>query len=206
MPDRDPRSVLLIDMGGVFFTYAFQQALEHWAQAAGTPAQALHKAWRIDDPFDRFERGEIEPAAYLAHLRRLLHLELDDAQLTAGWNAIYGSVNADLVRLLRTPDVRARFAAVVAVSNTNALHAPAWRRLYERDLDVFDMLVCSHEIGTTKPRPSFFDHICTAHQVPRERLVLVDDIPEVTRAAAALGLTTHTYTDITPLQSFLTTL
>ncbi|MEU5084834.1 MULTISPECIES: HAD-IA family hydrolase [Streptomyces] len=206
MPDTDPRPVLLIDMGGVFFTYSFQQAIEHWAKAAGTQAQALHEAWQIDAPFDRFERGEIEPAAYLAHLRRLLHLELDDAQLTEGWNAIYGPVNTDLVRLLRTPDVRDRFTAVVAVSNTNALHAPAWRRLYERDLDVFDTVVCSHEIGTTKPLPSFFDHICAAHHVPRERLVLVDDIPKVTRAASALGLTTHTYTDNTFLQSFLKSL
>lgn len=197
------RRLLLIDMGGVFFDYAFDRALAHWAAAAGTDVTRLSDAWRIDEPFDAFERGEITGADYLAHLRRLLGLELNDQQMTDGWNAIYGPVNRELVDLLATPEVRGRFNAVLGVSNTNALHAAAWRQLYREDLPVLDATVCSHEIGTTKPRPEFFERIAADHQVPVTGMVLVDDIPVVTRDAAALGLSTHTYTGTENLTRFL---
>lgn len=198
------RPLLLIDMGGVFFDYAFDRALAHWAAAAGTDAARLSGAWRIDAPFDAFERGEITGADYLAHLRRRLKLELNDQQMTDGWNAIYGPVNRDLVNLLATPALRGRFCAVLGVSNTNALHATAWRQLYRKDLPVLDDTVCSHEIGTTKPRPEFFERIAADHQVPLTDMVLVDDIPTVTKDAAALGLRTHTYTGTENLTRFLT--
>ncbi|MFI7087583.1 hypothetical protein ACIBUR_28805 [Streptomyces anulatus] len=203
MPAPD-RPLLLIDMGGVFFDYAFEDALAHWAAAAGTNAARLLDAWGIDDPFDAFERGEISAGDYLDHLRRRLGLELDDQQMTDGWNAIYGPVNRPLVDLLSAPAVRSRFRAVLGVSNTNALHAAAWRQLYRKDLPVLDGTVCSHEIGTTKPRKAFFERIAADHQVPLTGMVLVDDIPVVTQDAAALGLRTHTYTGPDNLARFLT--
>ncbi|MEV3951792.1 hypothetical protein AB0K57_29800 [Streptomyces halstedii] len=198
------RRLLLLDMGGVFFDYAFDRALAHWAAAAGTDIARLSEAWGIDDAFDSFERGEITGADYLAHLRRRLGLELDDQQMTDGWNAIYGPVNRDLVDLLATPEIRHRFHTVLGVSNTNALHAGAWRQLYRADLPVLDGTVCSHEIGTTKPRPEFFERIAADHKVPLTAMVLVDDIPVVTQDAAALGLRTHTYTGADNLARFLT--
>ncbi|MFM9540119.1 HAD family hydrolase [Streptomyces turgidiscabies] len=200
------RRILLIDMGGVSFAYSFTQALAHWAAAAGTSTEQLHAAWRIDAPFDAFERGEITPATYLQHLRSLLGVELNDAQLADGWNAIYGQFNTDLVGLLRAADLRSRFAAVVGVSNTNQLHAQVWPKLFGGYLEVFDDLVCSHMIGITKPEPGFFDHIAGQHHVRREDLVLVDDIPVVTARATALGLTAHTYTSVTALSDFLNSL
>ncbi|WP_331732187.1 hypothetical protein [Streptomyces sp. NBC_00989] len=206
MSDTTARPVLLIDMGGVSFAYSFAQALAHWAAAAGTSTERLEAAWRIDAPFDAFERGEITPAAYLQHLRSLLGVDLSNAQLAEGWNAIYGQFNTTLTDLLRDPDLRSRFAAVVGVSNTNQLHAQVWPTLFGEHLKSFDDLVCSHTIGITKPEPGFFDHIAGEYHVGREDLVLVDDIPEVTARATELGLTAHTYTSVAALSDFLNSL
>ncbi|MGW7292846.1 hypothetical protein ACWGIB_10725 [Streptomyces xiamenensis] len=205
-PESGP-PVLCVDMGGVFFAYSFRSALAAWAKAADADARALSDRWRIDGPFDAFERGEITPAAYLDHLRRLLGLDgLSDEQIAVGWNAIYGAADTDLVQLLGRSDVRARFHRIVGVSNTNTLHADFWRQLYREQLPVLDAVHCSHEIGATKPHPAFFDHIAADHGVPRTSLVLVDDIAEVVEAARELGLRAHHYRDAADLAAYLDTL
>ncbi len=198
------RPVLMIDMGGVFFSYSFTGALAAWARAAGTDPEELGRRWRIDEPFDAFERGEITPGAYLGHLRRLLQIQLDDTALAAGWNAIYGHVDAALVELLADPRVRARFGRIVGVSNTNALHAGFWRELYREQLPVLDTLYCSHEFGATKPTAAFFDHVAADCGLARSGLVLVDDIAIVVQSARDLGVPAHQYQDAGELAGFLT--
>ncbi|MGC5363383.1 hypothetical protein ACPXCE_17150 [Streptomyces sp. DT24] len=198
------QSVLCLDMGGVFFSYSFLSALAAWADAADTDANLLRERWQIDGPFDAFERGEITPDDYLDHLRHRLGLhQLSDEQIAAGWNSIYHAVDTDLVQLLDGAEVRARFHRVVGVSNTNSLHADFWRELYRDQLPVLDTVHCSHEIGATKPQAAFFDHVAATHGVPRSRLVLIDDIAEVTTAAAGLGLRAHHYQGAADLAAYL---
>lgn len=205
MTTSDQPSVLLIDMGGVFFSYSFWQALAYWAGASGQDPRALRARWQIDGPFDAFERGEITPAGYLEHLRRRLGLDLDDARMAAGWNAIYGEADGELVTLLGSAPVRARFQ-VAGVSNTNVLHAACWRQLFGEQLKILDTVWCSHEVGATKPTPGFFERVAAGHGTSADRLVLVDDIPEVTGAARALGLRAHRYQGASGLAAYLDTL
>jgi putative hydrolase of the HAD superfamily len=194
-------------MGGVFFSYSFLSALAAWADAAGMDADQLRERWQIDGPFDAFERGEIAPADYLGHLRQRLGLHrLRDEQIAAGWNAIYHGADTDLVQLLGRAEVRARFHRIVGVSNTNTLHADFWRALYRDQLPVLDTVHCSHEIGATKPKAAFFDHVAAEHGVARSRLVLVDDIAEVTAAATGLGLRAHYYQGAADLAAYLNTI
>ncbi|MEJ8654714.1 hypothetical protein WKI65_43450 [Streptomyces sp. MS1.AVA.3] len=206
MHARDQLPVLLIDMGGCFFSYSFTGALQAWAGAAGQDPDQLLARWQIDGPFDAFERGEIPPASYLQHLRHLLGLELTDTQMAAGWNAIYGTADTDLIQLLSTPTVRTRFHRIAGVSNTNTLHARHWRDLFREQLPVLDAVHCSHEVGATKPQRAFFDHVAAVYGTTRDHLVLVDDIHEVTAAADALGLRAHHYQGAAGLASYLNTL
>jgi len=205
VPTRDQPAVLLIDMGGVLFSYSFWQALAYWAGASGQDPRALRARWQIDGPFDAFERGEITPAGYLDHLRGLLGLDLDDDRMTAGWNAIYGEADTELAALLASAPVRARFQ-LAGVSNTNVLHAACWRQLFGEQLKVLDTVWCSHEIGVTKPAPAFFERVAAGHGTSPEHLILVDDIPEVTDAARALGLRAHRYQGASGLAAYLDTL
>ncbi|WP_435109208.1 hypothetical protein [Nocardiopsis synnemataformans] len=198
------RPVLVIDMGGVVFDYSFHRAVRAWAEAADADPVSLVQRWRIDEEFDAFERGQLNPADYLDHLRHLLDVDLSDTDLTRGWNAIYGPGNTALVDLLAT--VKPQVRALVGVSNTNTLHAQEWKRRYSDLLMVFDHIVCSHEIGTTKPQPAFFDHIAAHHHVGRHELTLVDDIAVVVHSARDLGLSAHHYSTVPHLARFLDTL
>lgn len=205
MTTADQSDILLVDMGGVFFTYSFWQALAYWAGASGKDPRDLRARWKIDGPFDAFERGEITPAAYMEHLRGLLGLDLDDTRMTAGWNAIYGDADAGLATLLASDLVRGRFR-VAGVSNTNVLHAACWRNLFADQLTALDTVWCSHEIGATKPTPEFFEHVAAGHGTTPDRLVLVDDIAEVVTAAQELGIRAHRYQDAAGLAAYLHTL
>ena len=193
--------LLLVDLGGVFFDYDFGRAITSWADAAGVDPALLQSRFHLDEVFMAFERGAISPSHYLAHLRRTLRAQLTNAQLAAGWNSIWGTVNHDLVALLHRLDRRVLLP--VGASNTNLLHAGQWRRTFRDDLPVLAEVYCSYKIGTTKPEPGFFDHIAAAHHVSRSALVLLDDQPAIIAAATALGIRAHHYRTPAAAEAYL---
>ncbi|WP_433531285.1 HAD family hydrolase [Micromonospora sp. CA-263727] len=203
MPAPEP-DVLLVDLGGVLFHYDFHRAINRWATLANVNATLLRERFAIDGPFDAFERGTIAPGEYLAHLRRLLGVDLDDHALTAGWNAIYGPAHHDLVALLRRLDPQR--IVPVGVSNTNILHAASWRRRYRQQLTALRAVYCSHEIGHTKPDRAFFTHITSSLGADLDRLIVLDDQPAVITAATAMGLRAHLHRTATGTADFLATL
>jgi hypothetical protein len=183
--------LLLVDLGGVFFDYDFGRAITSWADAAGVEAAVLQSRFHLDETFTAFECGAISPRHYLVHLRRMLDAPLTNAQLTAGWNSVWGAVNHELVALLHRLD---RSVLVpVGASNTNLLHAGQWRATYRDDLPVLAELYCSYELGITKPEPGFFDHVAATHRISRSALVVLDDQPAIIAAATALGIRAHRY-------------
>ncbi|MFI0742330.1 HAD family hydrolase [Streptomyces sp. NPDC021100] len=200
MSDR----VVAVDLGGVTFDYDFHRAINHWARSASADPATLVQRFRIDAPFDLFERGRITPDGYFAHLRALLGVELSDEKLAEGWNSIYGTAHHDLIAVLRGLN-RERLLPV-AMSNTNTVHAGRWRELYRDQLEVFAAVHCSYEMGTAKPEAAFFAAIARAHQVPLDRLVVLDDQPAVITAARALGLPSHHYRTAAGAAGFLTSL
>ena len=60
-------------------------------------------------------------------------------------------------------------------------HDPRWKR--------FDRMVFSNKIGVKKPDPASFEALLAALELPGDRVVFVDDVPENLSAAAKLGIT-----------------
>src|SRR6185503_12830986 len=80
---------LLFDLGGVVIDIDFGRAVASWAEAAGAPVDTIRARFSFDDAYERHERGEIAAGEYFAALRGSLGIDLPDAALTRGWNAIY---------------------------------------------------------------------------------------------------------------------
>jgi HAD superfamily hydrolase (TIGR01509 family) len=57
---------------------------------------------------------------------------------------------------------------------------PRWRR--------FDRMVFSNKIGIKKPDPASFEALLASLELPGDRVVFVDDVPENLEAAAKLGI------------------
>jgi putative hydrolase of the HAD superfamily len=180
---------LLFDLGGVII--ALDQARVHarWAECAGVPAQQIATliAARVagGEAFCRHERGEISDAAFFAHLREELKIQLSDAEFLDGWNAIF---------LGEMPGIRGVLASVhgqvplYIFSNTNLAHQTHWSDAFCELLAPFRKIYVSHELGARKPEPAAFRAVLADMGVAPERVLFFDDKAENVEGARACGL------------------
>jgi len=176
---------LLFDMGGVVIDIDFGRAIASWAAAAGVPVEVIRPRFGFDPAYERHERGEITGAEYFAALRASLGVDLSDAELTLGWNAIY---------LDEVPGVRALLAVagarwpIYAFTNSNAVHQAFWSARYAEVMNSFRRVFVSSEMGLRKPERAAFETISAAIGVPLPRILFFDDTPANVEGARAVGM------------------
>jgi glucose-1-phosphatase len=185
--DAPPANVdaLLFDLGGVLIRLDWDAVFAHWARCCGADAAALRRRFAFDDAYERHERGEIDSARYFEGLRRTLGIDPTEAQIEAGWNALFVGEIAETTRLV------ARAAARIPVhlfSNTNAAHQAAWSRDYAEALRPFGRVFVSSEIGLRKPDRAAFEHVAREIGVLPGRILFFDDTESNVAGARAAGL------------------
>lgn len=183
----DPTAVkaLLFDLGGVVFEFDFAYALAHWAPRSALAPDALRQAFSHDEDYQRHERGELSSAQYFDTLRTKLLLQASDADIEAGWNAIFRSEISQTLDLIAA--ARHRYPCF-AFSNTNRSHHAAWRAAYPRIEATFDRVFVSSDIGLRKPERAAFEHVCREIGLPPTALLFFDDLEENVAGARACGL------------------
>lgn len=186
--DFDPGKVraLLFDLGGVVFEFDFVHALACWAPMSALSRAELHKAFAHDEDYERHERGELSSAQYFDTLRRKLQLgEATDAQIEAGWNAIFRDEIGTTLDLIEA--ARKRWPCY-AFSNTNRSHHAHWRAAYPRIEPAFDKVFASSDIGMRKPERESFEHVCREIGLPAQAVLFFDDLQVNVAGARAAGL------------------
>ena len=176
---------VLFDLGGVVLDIDFDRALATWQPHSRLPAGRLREVFAFDEPFREHETGRLDDSGYFAHLRELLALDCDAAQVEAGFNAILVAEIRETVALLAS--LRGRVPCY-AISNTNPAHVRHIRSAFPGLLDRFDHVFTSHEIGHRKPQPETFRHVLQAIGLPPAEVLLFDDLQPNVEAARALGL------------------
>ena len=152
--NADAVEVLLFDLGGVVFSFDFARAFAHWGASAGIDPQVLAGRFERGGAEFRFERGEIDSAEFFSILRADLRVELNDADLEAGWNAIFGEIVPGVPELLDA--AKERGFSCWALSNTNASHVTVWPDRFADVLARFEEVLTSHELGHRKPEPAAY--------------------------------------------------
>ena len=180
-----PVEALLFDLGGVVIHTDHERIFASWAEPTGCDVATIRAHNFFDAHYIRYERGEIEITEYFDHLRERLHIDLSDAQLLKGWNAIFVGEMPGIARLL--PKARAKFP-LYAFSNTNRAHVDCFSRLFAPVLSHFSEIFLSSTIGRRKPDVAAFDHVVKEIGVPASRIVFFDDIAENVAGAKAAGL------------------
>lgn len=176
---------LLFDLGRVVLDIDFNRTLRLWAErAACEPAQLARRFFR-DELYQRHEKGEISDEAFFAGLRLSLGVDISDAQLLEGWNAIFVGEMPGINRLLARA---AEHLPLYALSNTNAPHVAYFSRQFAEVLTHFREIFVSSAIGLRKPDAQAYDHVVQAIGVPAERIVFFDDLAENIEGARQCGL------------------
>ena len=186
MPNRCDAAVL--DLGNVLVEIDFRRAFSAWARAAGVPIEALSEKFSFDEAYCAHERGELGHAEYFSALRKALSIELADAEMLAGWNAIFGGPMPGAGKLLR--ELAARMPLYV-FSNTNPAHFAHFAPRYRELLSPVTKVVTSCDIGRRKPEPEAFRRMAAITGLPPSRLAFFDDLEENVAGARLAGLQAH---------------
>lgn len=196
------RRIVLFDLFGVIARPQRPGALEKMAARCHAPTEAFTTAyWACRPPYDAGQQSA--PEYWTAVLRWLSR-----------------SVDADTIEELRLTDidswsrVDARMVAyakslrdvteVALLSNIPSDHADAFLTA-QPWLRTLDHVAFSGKIKAAKPDPAAFQHCVVAMRAAPTDFLFVDDREENVRAAQAIGMNGHVFTDRDELAAVIDT-
>ncbi len=182
-----PVKALLFDIGNVILSIDIGRAAAHWPFPRAGGVRGFAAALAQDPVHHRYERGEIDDAAFFAHLRGLLDADLSDAAIRAGWNSIFAGPVSGIQPVLA--QLRTKYP-LYALSNTNNAHAAYFLEAHADLFSGFQQLFLSHQIGGRKPERAAFEHVAQAIGLTPSEILLFDDLETNIAAAEALGFHT----------------
>ena len=175
----------MFDLGGVVFGIDFDSAFSHWATHAGVPLETIKSRFRVDECYERHERGEIGAAQYFDALRDTLGIRISDEQFADGWNAIFEPESAGVFELFQSLGSR---IPIYAFSNSNVLHQEFWERKYAKTLGLFREVFVSCDLGLRKPEAAAFRYVAAFIGSEPENTLFFDDTRENVDAARDIGM------------------
>jgi FMN phosphatase YigB (HAD superfamily) len=176
---------LLFDMGGVVIEIDFERALQTWKQWTLLPIEEMRRRFKIDEAYEKLERGEIEAPEYFSHLRNVLKIEASDSEIAVGWNAIFLD---EIVETLNYIQAVKDYLPCFALTNSNSTHQAFWMSNYPRIVNSFHEIFVSSELGLRKPDREAFEAIANATGISLNSMLFFDDTEENIKGAKALGM------------------
>jgi glucose-1-phosphatase len=181
----DSVDALLFDLGNVVIEIDFNRAVAHWATHASCEESLIRDRFRHDHAYDQYERGKIDLSSYFSALRTNLGVDISDAHLRDGWNAILIGAMPGISDLLASAANR---FPLYAFTNSNPEHQDCLSYRFADLLRPFKQVFVSSKIGLRKPEPDAYRHVVDAIGVPASRILFFDDLIENVEGARACGL------------------
>ncbi len=178
---------IIFDLGEVVFNCSFDRTFEYWATLTGENADALKQRFVFGDLFEAFERNDISPDEFRQDAARQLGCDISEEDFAKGWNAIYMDAVPGIDNLLNK--LRQQYK-LVALTNTNSVHATVWTGRYAELFVHFDKIFSSHEMRVRKPEAAAFRMVLDYLQLPAGEVLFLDDKEEYLAGAQRLGIET----------------
>lgn len=176
---------LIFDLGNVVFEYSFDLTFQYWASASGKTFEEIKNNFIFDEVFTGFERNNITSAQFREIISARLGMHINDEEFDNGWCALYQDAFPGMDELLSELKKEYR---LIALTNTNAIHATVWKTKFAGILLHFEKIFSSHELNMRKPEPEIFKVAIEYMQLNSGEIIFLDDVYENTAAAASLGM------------------
>jgi putative hydrolase of the HAD superfamily len=182
---------LLLDLGGVLIDVDYGAATRAFDALGFSDFGALYSKARQDHLFDGLETGDLSPAQFRDRIRQLYRPDITDREIDTCWNAMLGSIPPPRIELLRSLKERYR---LLLLSNTNAIHVPAFEAIIARENNIADFKSLFHgayyscEIGLRKPHAEAFHHVLEQHGADPSGTLFIDDSIQHVVGAREAGL------------------
>ncbi len=190
-PVQRTYDTILLDLGGVLIDVDYQATARAFRDLGHPDFEQLYSKAQQDRLFDGFEIGALSPAQFRDRIRTVLGKGLTDAMIDANWNAMLGLVAPERIALIER--LKERYQ-VLLLSNTNAIHVPAFEAIIAQENGIRDFKSLFHgayyscEIGRRKPDAASFLHVLDAHGAEPSRTLFIDDSIQHVIGARNAGL------------------
>jgi putative hydrolase of the HAD superfamily len=204
-PIRLPGRTVIFDYGGVISLPQAAADLDVIADLAGVGRDS-ERFWRAYYAHrDGLDRGSSGVAAYWRAIAGDVGARWGDARVHELWAADFRSwlsINPGTIEVIA--DLKAGGTALALLSNAGPDFGGYLRR--GRLGDFFAACYVSGELGLIKPQPEIYQHVLDDLGISAAEAVFTDDREANVRAAQALGITGHLFTDAATLRAFLESL
>ena len=148
-----------------------------------------------------YRDGKVGTDAFLAGLKSEIGYSASENRLALTWNDIFEPVEENILLM---SGLRERYN-VVLISNTNPLHVQKIFSMIE-DINFFDRIVLSYEVGVSKPDPAIFQYALEVSNAVATESIFIDDMEENVAQARRLGFIAGRLRRPADLKSLLTEL
>jgi epoxide hydrolase-like predicted phosphatase len=180
---------LVFDLGKVVFEYSWDLTFQYWAKASGKTFEEIKNNFVFDEVYTGFERNDVTPEEFREIISVRLGMDISDEQFDKGWCNLFMDVFPGMEELLSGLKNNYR---LIALTNTNSIHATVWRTKYAGAVAHFEKIFSSHELHTRKPEPKAYTLVLDYLRTKPGETIFLDDLRENTATAASLGMKTIT--------------
>ncbi len=178
---------IIFDLGKVIFDVSFDRTYQYWATASGSKFEDIKHRFKFDEVYDKFETAELTAPEFRTKMSEKLNINLSDAEFDVGWCNLYLRKYDGIDNLLN--ELKKNYK-IIALSNTNEIHARVWKVKYKETLALFDKVFSSYEMKARKPSKESYQMVLDHLQLKPEETVFLDDNILNCEGAKMLGMTT----------------
>lgn len=184
---------IIFDLGGVIINIDYQATIDAFRQLGISNFDTHFSQALQSDFFEKFEKGEVDEAAFFAYIRNHAKMELSEASIVEAWNAMLLDIPLRRLQLLQQLQLHYN---VYLYSNTNSIHEKAFNTQLKEVCGMpnfnvfFDKVFLSHRFGHRKPDREGFQKILDMERLEASTTLFIDDSIQHITAAASLGIQT----------------
>ncbi len=185
---------IIFDFGGVLLNIDYNKTAEAFKKLGFENFDEMYGQFKADSLFEDLETGKVGNEEFLDRIISRSGKPLTQQQIAAAWTAMlldYRIESLDFLEKLSS------HYQLYLLSNTNAIHLPAFRKSFERETgkpsleQYFKKAYYSHEVGLRKPNADIFEFVLQAEDLKAAETLFIDDSVNNIEAAAKLGMRTH---------------
>ncbi|MBC7863822.1 MAG: HAD family phosphatase [Bacteroidia bacterium] len=177
---------IIFDLGKVVFDYSFDNTFNFIAALTGKDFSFVKNNFPLDDQWELFEKGLKTPQEISSHVSACIQHEISLTDFEKAWDVLYLDLYSGMEELL--VELKRNYR-VIALTNTNEIHAKVWRKKYANALSHFEKILSSHELKMRKPEKEIYQAAIDFLGMNPQEIIFLDDLPENIKAANEMGIT-----------------
>ena len=190
--------VLVFDLFGVLISFDDDLVIGRLARHCTDPADAFERLHKLTARLDIITGESTLPQVH-RELVETHGLTLSYPEFEAAWLEPYHEAIPGMAELVEALSRRYR---LVLLSNVDRDY---WQvvRAMQPELEHFELLFVSGELGGAKPAPEVFRHVCRVTGAEPQQCLFIDDTAKNVDAARALGFHGHVFRSVPELRAAL---